>query len=94
MGVDVHLADVQSCNILMWEASNLHSRRSDLSVGAFYTDLKIPKAKETQTKGDMSLKCLCCSSVYRILTLFRTIDKKMHRCCAIVLCYCTSLTVG
>lgn len=50
MGVDVHLADVQNYNILMWEASNLYSRRTDLSVGAFYIE-----AKEAQTKGDMSL---------------------------------------
>lgn len=48
MGVDVHLA--KNYNILMWEALNLYSRRTDLSVGAFYIE-----AKEAQTKGDMSL---------------------------------------
>lgn len=56
MGVDVQLADLQNYNILMWEASNLHSQRTDWSEGAFYIGFKVPEAKGAQTKGDMSLK--------------------------------------
>lgn len=56
MGVDVHLADLQTYNILMWAVLNFHSQRTDWGEGAFYIDFKVPEANRAQTKGDMSLK--------------------------------------
>lgn len=56
MGVDVHLANLQTYNILMWEVVSFHSQRTDWSESEIYIDFQVPEANREQTKGDMSLK--------------------------------------